>query len=336
MQIDIGAYIAELLYQHHAVNVPALGGFVTHYKPSTVDQVEGKITPPSKSLKFNKNLVLDDGLLINYVRDKHGMSFEQAKKTVADYVDGVLEAIERREIVVFPNVGRLYRDYENNLQFLPDNTNFNTEVYGLPEVEFHPLARTEARKAAQVGKPVRQPSPPVAVQITSWFQRYLAPISALAVVVVALSLYFMFFKPRSGQPVAEDSQKRVPASRYNVSPTDEKEAAAPPAAEADTITAESAAPSVEDEEVSTETEAATVPPERRRYCVIRIGYFADQDNVERLIRRISEAGFEPYSEPSGQLMMVGVQFSYQRSSEIDQTLREVQEKFEPNAKVMRR
>ena len=118
MEIDVGTYIGDLLYQNEKVNIPGLGGFTADYKTAELDHVQGKIAPPSKSLNFNSNLVVNDGLLINYIKEKHELSLGEAQKAVEDYVSRVKEAIGRREIVVFPEVGRLYKDYEQKLQFL--------------------------------------------------------------------------------------------------------------------------------------------------------------------------------------------------------------------------
>lgn len=330
MQIDVGSYIAELLYEHDSMIVPGLGGFVTRYKAAEIDQVQGKIHPPSKDLHFNNNLVVNDGILINYIEKKHDLSYEEAEKAVADYVSQVKAAIDRREIVVFPQVGRLYKDYEQKLQFLPDNTNFNTEVYGLPDVEVTPLARlgTQPKSGAATPAVSQTAAAPVSNQIYEWFQRNLALISILSIVVVALGFYFLFFNDRT--KAAED-EKSVPTSRLNVSPARPSGDSAD-LAQADTVAA--TAPQTP-AEPSPETEGATLAPDQQ-FCVIRIGYFGNADNVERLVQDIFEAGFEPYTEPSGKLTLVGVQFPYETQAEIDRTLAEIRDRFEPKAKVIRK
>lgn len=53
------------------------------------------------------------------------------------YVNEVKEVIGCREIVVFFNVGCLYQDYENNLQFLLDGNNYDLDFYGFFMVSFY-------------------------------------------------------------------------------------------------------------------------------------------------------------------------------------------------------
>ena len=54
--------------------------------------------------------------------------------------------IEKKEIVEFPKVGRIYKDYNKSLQFLPYDTNFNVDAFGLPTIEIHPFSRSESVK----------------------------------------------------------------------------------------------------------------------------------------------------------------------------------------------
>ena len=61
--MDIGQCIAELLYEQESVSLPGLGSFTSRYKPAAIDHVQGKLSPPTKEIEFNANLVLDDGLL---------------------------------------------------------------------------------------------------------------------------------------------------------------------------------------------------------------------------------------------------------------------------------
>ena len=336
MQIDVGSHIADLLYEYNSVNIPGLGGFVTSYKPAVADQVQGDIFPPSRGLNFNGNLVADDGLLAQHLHEKLGITLPEARKAVEGYVQQVKDAIERREIVVFPKVGRLYKDYEQNLQFLADTTNFNLDSHGLPAIHFYPIAR-----AAGAGSSVRpsngQPKTTVGGAAPPASPRFLnsglAVAISLAAIVVAIAAYFLFFY---GGPEDEANSRQMPTSRVNVSPShSEGEMAAP--SELSEDTGESPGEdSFSDEQPADEdmdTEGATVEP-GQKYFIIGIGVFGNEENVQRLIQRIYEAGYEPYTEPKGRLTRVGIQKAYTDESEIQATLKEVRKKFSKDAKVL--
>ena len=56
-------------------NIPNLGGFVAQYSPSNFDK---KIIYTSQTNLFNKNLVNNDGLLLNALAHKNNISYENA------------------------------------------------------------------------------------------------------------------------------------------------------------------------------------------------------------------------------------------------------------------
>lgn len=348
MQIDIGAYIADLLFQNNSVNIPGLGGFTTRYKTASIDHVQGKIAPPAKEIGFNKNLVLDDGILVNYIKDKHQLSFEDAQTALEDYVKGVKAAIERREIVVFPKVGRLYKDYEQNLQFLADNTNFNVDSFGLPTVQFYPIAQGPEKVAATVGATSQRtatkaqpiaPGESFSDKLAEWFQQNIAYIGAVSVVVVGFVLFLMW-KKNDPQPAVPE----VPSSRVNVSPVEEPEEddlVVDPNVEeqnTDLIEDETGTTDEDNTEEASEpldTEGATVAP-NQKFCIIGIGVFGNEDNVRKLVQKIYEEGFEPYTEKSGNLTRVGIQMPYEDEDEIDIALNTVRKKFEKKAKILKK
>ncbi|MFN7115619.1 MAG: hypothetical protein ACK4TA_02410 [Saprospiraceae bacterium] len=324
MQIDVGACIAELLYEHQSVTIPGLGAFVSAYKPANIDQVEGKIAPPSKQISFNKNLLIDDGLLVKQLREKFRLSYGEAMRTVDDYAREVKEKIDRREIVTFPKVGRLYKDYEQNYQFLPDETNFNTDSYGLPTLEYFPVVRTvqEKTQAAAASKPYT----PVKITQKNWLQRNLLLVSSLGAFVVAGSVYILLQNPKS--VALEEPTPSVPTARYNVSPSENEETAA----DVEEVNARSTPDTEADDSAS---EAATLKPGTKS-AIITIGTFSNPDNVERLIKRIYKAGYEPYTEKVGKNTRVGVQFKYDKSSELTAAVREVSQEFDTKASIYKK
>ncbi len=152
MKIDVAAYISQLLFEHDCVIIPGFGGFITNYQPATIDYAQGFLHPPTKSITFNQNLTLNDGLLINYIARKEFVGYDEARMVVEDYAKDCKKKLGRKEILPIPNVGKLYKDIELKLQFLPDATNFRTESFGLPKLQYYPILRTKpaAASAAKV------------------------------------------------------------------------------------------------------------------------------------------------------------------------------------------
>jgi nucleoid DNA-binding protein/cell division septation protein DedD len=332
MEMDVGAYIGHLLYEHEAVAIPGLGSFVAQYKPAYVDQVQGELHPPAKDIQFNANLVMDDGLLADYLCRQQGLSLPQAQEAIQGFVTEIKEALQARKIVSFAKLGRLYMDFEKNIQFLPDGVNFNTDSYGLPVLHFYPVLRTAptgAKKAASPAgvagaAPKPTAKPPTPSPWRQWLDNSLALVVILATLVIAISAYFLFLHPRGGEVTSQPP----PLDRLNVSPGSE---APGPLAEA---------PADEDDdlledEAPLDTEAPTLAP-GQRFFIISVGVFGKPENVERMIRRIYDAGYEPYVEEVGSLTRLGIQRAYTSEADLQQTLRDVQKRLSKDAKVIER
>ncbi len=333
MQINVGASIAELLYEHQSVSLPGLGSFITSYKPATIDQVEGKIQPPSKQLNFNRNLLMDDGLLVQHLRKKYNVSYPTAMLAIEQFVSDAKMAIEKREIFTIPGVGRLYKDYEQNFKFLPDDVNFNTDAYGLPTLQFYPVLRSQRGTASKQAVAAADLQPqPVSIRTTKtgkrvgkWFQRNLAIVSSVAVIAIALVVYFQFFYQ---SPV----ESAVPSERYNVSPSlttaDEK-------IENPTGSIVGEDDPVADDTDETDTEGVTARPDQQ-YVMIGIGMFSQPGNVERLVKQIYEEGYEPFTEKVGNLTRVGIRRAYDDEQDVQKTLEDIRQKFGVKAQVLKK
>ncbi|HMQ49904.1 MAG TPA: SPOR domain-containing protein [Saprospiraceae bacterium] len=344
MQMDIGAYIGELLYEREVIHVPGLGAFVSKYKPAVIDQIQGQIFPPSKEISFDPNLVMDDGLLYNFIRHKHQLPASEAQSVLDDYIGQIRAAIDRREIVVFPRVGRLYKDYERKLQFLPDSTNFNTESFGLPTIEFYPVSRQDNGKAAAANSSTT-PSKKAESKSdhafrTGWsslvnklLNNSLVIAITLAVIVVAFTIFLLIDNQK-----ATSTADVVPTARVNVRPT-LQENSANEAIEDEDALQENAQGSDDasggDETASLDSETPTYSPDQK-YAIISIGVFGNEDNVQRLVKRIFEAGYEAYTEQQGKLTKVGIRTAYENEKELERILENVRDRFEPDAKVIKK
>jgi hypothetical protein len=129
--------IGDLLLRHNCVIVPSFGGFVAKQVSAQIDFVTGKMSPPRKSLLFNKQLLNNDGLLINEYARTNRLSFDAAsdmlKKKIADW-NRVLASGGRIEL---DRVGFIYFDEEKNICFEQDRYfNLLMASFGLGQVHF--------------------------------------------------------------------------------------------------------------------------------------------------------------------------------------------------------
>ena len=76
--LELAKHIENLLFKNECVIVPQLGGFVTHYVPAHFNPEEGLYLPPSRSVGFNPQLQLNDGLLVQSYMQAGDLSFPEA------------------------------------------------------------------------------------------------------------------------------------------------------------------------------------------------------------------------------------------------------------------
>lgn len=329
MDIDVGSCIAALLYEQDTVSIPGLGSLVGQYKPAAIEHVQGKISPPSKEWTFNANLAVNDGVLINCLIQKGHLSYAEAEKQVADYVAQVKSALERREIVIIPEVGRLYRDFEQQLRFLPDNTNFNTDTFGLPTVQFYPVLRTQ--KGQEPLTPELPPAQSVKQVALAWFRQYRKVAAAIGAISL-ITTVVLLLRPETKLPDAPIAEV-LPPSRVNVSPSSETETPDVPAELPEALgQEEDTDPDETGTNTDADTESITMAP-NQKYGTIVIGAFSNEDNVKRLIARLYEAGYEPFTDKRGRLTQVSVQMAYENDSELRDALQKIRKKFNKDAKI---
>jgi hypothetical protein len=144
MEIQVTTEIQALLYEHDTVVIPGLGAFVCEYQEAVVDPYAGKLSPPSYKVRFDDDLQINDGILQDFIKRKFSLSSQEAQSALAEFVSQTEAALNMHELVTFDQVGRLYRDYSKKLQFVPENTNFNPDSFGLKSVDYQPVTRTQS------------------------------------------------------------------------------------------------------------------------------------------------------------------------------------------------
>lgn len=347
MQIKVDQYIQELLYENDAVNIPGLGGLVTEYQPAQIDHVQAKILPPAREVTFNTNLPIDDGLLTQRVAEAHHLTGLEAEQVVREYVEALHDSLNAGEIIAIEGVGRLYKNHAGDLHLMTDHTNFDTSVYGLPAVSSPVIHRQEPKTPAKLGSPVTAVPAPVPetdtwTAVSEWFQQNLWMVVSAAMLVFIFTVWLLFFNNSTDDPTSGLSEvKELPEDRVNVSPgdveDDELVMEEPEAPEENNSLPEedippAAAPPTNDDD-DLDTESPTIDPEQS-VALIRIGLFGDRGNVQKLVQRIYDEGFEPYTREKGSLIEVGVQFAYDDQQEVRTNLRTIRRKFEEKAKVV--
>ncbi|HEY9113313.1 MAG TPA: SPOR domain-containing protein [Bacteroidales bacterium] len=140
--MNIDRYIAELLFDHECVIVPGLGGFIINERHATIDRITHQFNPPFKKILFNQHIRFNDGLLVNHIASKEGLSFEVVRKQIDELVLQYFTKLENGEKIKFENIGILAFDKNKNISFDHDNSvNYNAESFGLGSFVSPPIKR---------------------------------------------------------------------------------------------------------------------------------------------------------------------------------------------------
>ncbi len=358
---QINNALADLLARDTRATLPGLGQFYLQLLPAQTDRVAGQVSPPAKRVHFNSNLVLDDGRLADRLADLTSISAQAARSEIALYVNDIRAATERGDMVELDGLGRLHRDSRNHLKLLAADTNFDRKSFGLPKVDADIIIRSERRpsevpltpKAATPAPPRYTPPakaaatvrtsaapPPAAGQpigtavktspAGAWLTRniwYLAGGLLLLLLIGGIACINSGGEDDSDPIAATQPGERteVPQDRLNVPPSTDPVLEEQP--ERNDFSPASPAPA------APET-APAAPAAARHTAVIAVGMFGNEANVNKLTKRLKSKGFDPVTQPEGNLTRVGVSVVYTQPSELDETLAKVKRNVEKTAFVL--
>ncbi len=140
MEKEIGIYISELLYKNECVIIPRFGGFVARHVPAKINEDGSLVSPPSKSVLFNRNLQNNDGLLVNFIMEQRSISYDEASNVCNSFSEACEQNLFSDQRLELNEVGVFYLDNEKNIQFEPQNNiNYLIEAFGLFPVSATPL-----------------------------------------------------------------------------------------------------------------------------------------------------------------------------------------------------
>lgn len=140
--INIEKYIAELVGNHDCVIVPGLGAFVALATSADIHPITHKFTAPGRTLSFNAQIKVNDGLLAAEISRKEGISFQEATSLIDEYVKQFNTSLSVFKHYNCNGIGRFFYNIGGKLEFEPDFTiNFSSDSFGLTDFIFKPIDR---------------------------------------------------------------------------------------------------------------------------------------------------------------------------------------------------
>ena len=141
--MKISTYIFELLQSQDCVIVPNFGAFVARNISAKISSDGSKIFPPNKELSFNKNLVKNDGLLINAISSNENISYEGAEQKITNWVRRTNKKLEKQRYIEIKNIGSISLE-NTKYVFVPNqNSIFLKSSYGFNSIDSSQITRRQ-------------------------------------------------------------------------------------------------------------------------------------------------------------------------------------------------
>lgn len=184
--IELTKHIESLLLENDCVIVPGLGGFISHQMPARYSKEENLFLPPERSVGFNPNLKINDGLLVQSYMSLYDTNFSDASQMVEAEVEELLEELHENGKVELPNIGELTYSIYDSYNFTPfENRLAAPCLYGLDLFEMKTWVETEAEIAVSTNQTEKAPA--------LRKRRFILRPSAIANAVAMIAVLFICF-----------------------------------------------------------------------------------------------------------------------------------------------
>jgi len=156
--ITLSRHIEILLLEHDCVIIPGLGGFIANQASSRIsDSGDNLLLPPYRTVGFNKELSLNDGLLVQSYMQAYDAAYPEAYLQMEKDIDEMMAQLNTNGSYTFNGVGTLSKNIENGITFSAMESGILTpQLYGLYSIEMKSLE--ECRKEKEIQKALSQTS----------------------------------------------------------------------------------------------------------------------------------------------------------------------------------
>ena len=185
--IELAQHIEALLLENDCVIVPNFGGFVAHYAPATYVKEENLFLPPTRTIGFNPQLKLNDGVLVQSYMSAYDTSFADATRIVEKEVSAFIEILHEEGKAHLENVGEIHYNIYGNYEFTPYDHKITTpSLYGLDSFEIHELATLQQKEKVLIPANLTREKKTYEIRINRVYLR-----NAVAM-IAAVILFFAF------------------------------------------------------------------------------------------------------------------------------------------------
>lgn len=144
---ELSRHIEVLLLENDCVIVPGLGGFIAHNKAAEFKDSANIFCPPLRTIGFNPQLIINDGLLAQSYMQSYDTDFPDASRKIESVVSQIKDSLYKNGQAELDNIGTLYYTMAGTYGFEPyGNAFFSPSLYGLGSFSISPLSELASVK----------------------------------------------------------------------------------------------------------------------------------------------------------------------------------------------
>lgn len=203
--IELVQHIEYLLLENDCVIVPGFGGFVAHHAAAKWIEEEGLFLPPTRTIGFNPQLKMNDGLLVQSYMETYNTGFPDASRLVEKATAELIGLLRMEGKLELHGIGELSLTIHDTYEFRPyEDGTATPELYGLSSFEMTELKTLAPAKVEEAVTPARLPQKEVyEIKINRAFLRHTVAAAA------AIIIFFFLSTPVENTYVEKENYARM-------------------------------------------------------------------------------------------------------------------------------
>lgn len=155
--IELARHIEILLLENDCVIIPDFGGFIAHYQPARYVKEENLYLPPVRTIGFNPQLTINDGLLVQSYMQAYHTDFPDATRMIEKEVIELKENLYKEGCTEIHGIGTLHYNIHNSYEFHPNEDGaLSPALYGLSSFSINGLDKV-VQTVAPIGELLPKP-----------------------------------------------------------------------------------------------------------------------------------------------------------------------------------
>lgn len=203
--IELAKHIEVLLLENDCVIIPGLGGFIAYYSSARYIEKEDTFLPPLRTIGFNPQLKMNDGLLVQSYMQAYDTDFADATRRVEKATGELIRTLAEEGTAEIHGIGKINQTVTGLYIFEPHISGLLTPyLYGLSSFSISrlqtPMLKTEEKKTTEENRPAKNV---YELKINRSVIRHVAAAAA------AILIFFSLSTPVENTYIEEDNYAMI-------------------------------------------------------------------------------------------------------------------------------